>query len=301
MYALTEAVTTSRKPCIFITGTSSGIGRACLERLLSASFAVFAAVRRESDAEELVRVYGDRVHPVVMDLTDQDSIAAAVCQVEAQLGTEGLTGLVNCAGIGVSGPVEYIPLAELRRQFEVNVFGQITVTQALLPLLRRVKGRIVNIGSIGDRLTIPFGGPLCASKHALAALNDALRQELYPWGIHVCLIEPASISTPAVDKLVADNELFIGTMSAKAQSRYNMIFREFTRRAAAREKGGSPPSVVAEVVLEALTATRPRTRYLCGKDARLLATLSWLLPDRLFDRLRRKLFGIPHHFGGLES
>lgn len=287
--------------CIFITGTSSGIGRACLERLLSASFSVFAAVRRETDAGDLLQLFGDRVHPVLMDLTDQDSIAAAVSQVEAQLGTGGLAGLVNCAGIGVSGPVEYLPLAELRRQFEVNVFGQIAVTQALLPLLRRGKGRIVNIGSIGDRVTIPFGGPLCASKHALAALNDALRQELYPWGIHVCLIEPASISTPAVDKLVSDNEQFVGTMSAKAQSRYRAIFREFTRRAAAREKGGSPPSVVADAVLQALTATRPRTRYLCGKDARLLAILSRLLTDRLFDRLRRKLFGIPDHFGGLDS
>lgn len=287
--------------CIFITGTSSGIGRACLERLLSASFSVFAAVRRETDAGDLLQLFGDRVHPVLMDLTDQDSIAAAVSQVEAQLGTGGLTGLVNCAGIGVSGPVEYLPLAELRRQFEVNVFGQIAVTQGLLPLLRRGKGRIVNIGSIGDRVTIPFGGPLCASKHALAALNDALRQELYPWGIHVCLIEPASISTPAVDKLVSDNEQFVGTMSAKAQSRYRAIFREFTRRAAAREKGGSPPSVVADAVLQALTATRPRTRYLCGKDARLLAILSRLLTDRLFDRLRRKLFGIPDHFGGLDS
>lgn len=284
---------------IFITGTSSGIGRACLERLLAESFDVIASVRSAADAQALVQTFGARVHPLIMDVTDQDSIAAAAEQIEGLVGSRGLAGLVNCAGIGVSSPVEYLPLADLRRQFEVNVFGQIAVIQAMLPALRRGTGRIITIGSIGDRVTIPFGGPLCASKHALASLHEALRQELFPWGIHVCLIEPASICTPAVDKLAADNEAQIQAMSPEAASRYGTMFRRFTLRAVAQEKQGSPPSVVADTVLKALTERKPRTRYLCGKDSRTLATLAWLLPDPLFDRLRRSLFGIPGGFGEL--
>ncbi len=195
--------------------------------------------------------------------------------------------------------MEYLPLDDLHYQFEVNVFGQIAMVQACLPLVRRGHGRIVNLGSVGDRITIPFGGALCSSKSAFASLNDALRLELHPWGIHVCLIEPGSIATPAVDKVLGDSERILRRLPPEGARRYANMFRTFTRRALARERQGNSPDVVAAVVLQALTAPTPRTRYPVGKDSRILTLLPRLLPDRSLDHLRLRLFGMPTDFGAL--
>lgn len=284
---------------VVITGASSGIGRACALALAKRQFRVFAGVRKPRDAEALRAEGGDAVVPVEIDVTDDASIAAAATAVRAALDGAGLDGLVNNAGIGATGPIEYLPAAVLRRQFEVNVFGQIAVTQAFLPLIRQARGRIVNMGSVGGHITIPFGGALCASKSAFGSLNDALRLELRPFGIHVCLVEPGSIHTPAIDKTLGDAEIeaVVRALPPEGVARYAARLREFTRRARARELHGSPPEVVAAAVCHALTARRPRVRYPVGNDARTLVTLPRLLPDGVLDRLRLKLFGLPTAFG----
>jgi NAD(P)-dependent dehydrogenase (short-subunit alcohol dehydrogenase family) len=282
---------------VVITGASSGIGRATALYLAARGFRVFAGVRKQRDAEMLRTESGGRVVPVELDVTDRASIASAVLAVQAQLGERGLDGLVNNAGIATPAPIEYMSADVLRRQFEVNVFGQIAVIQAFLPLIRRARGRIVNIGSVGSHLALPFGGALCGSKGAFTLLSDSLRLELRPYGIHVCLIEPGAISTPAVDKTLGDAEAVIGSLPAEGAARYGAKMREFMRRGHERETKGSPPEVVAEAIHDALTARRPRLRYPVGADATMLVTLPRLLPQRALDRVRLRVLGMPTEFG----
>jgi NAD(P)-dependent dehydrogenase (short-subunit alcohol dehydrogenase family) len=284
--------------CVVITGASSGIGRACAVHLAERGFRVFAGVRKVKDGEALRLEAGDAVVPIEIDVTDGATIAAARERVGGALRERGLDGLVNNAGIGTPAPVEYLTTEVLRRQFEVNVFGQIAVTQAFLPLIRRGRGRIVNMGSVGGHITIPFGGALCGSKSAFRSLNDALRLELRAAGIHVCLIEPGSIHTPAVEKTLGDVEGIIRALPPEGAARYGDKLREFTRRGFAREAKGSAPEVVAEAVHHALTARRPRARYPVGAGATLLVTLPRMLPDRMLDHVRLRLFGMPTGFGG---
>ena len=177
------------------------------------------------------------------------------------------------------------------------MFGQIAVTQAMLPLIRRARGRIVNMGSVGAGIAFPFGGVLCASKSALRSLNDALRIELRCYGIRVCLIEPASIRTPAADKMLGDVEGVIRQRPPEGTARYGDKLRAFTRRSYSQERNGSPPEVVARAVHRALTAQRPRPCYLVGANAPLLAALRRLLPTCLLDIVRLRLLGLPSAFG----
>jgi NAD(P)-dependent dehydrogenase (short-subunit alcohol dehydrogenase family) len=262
-----------------------------------AGYRVFATVRQEKDAESLRQAASDRLTTVMMDVTEEGSVARAAVAVAEAVGGVGLAGLVNNAGVGLPGPIELIPPHDLGRQFDINVLGPVRVTQAFLPLIRRVRGRIINIGSVGGQITIPFGGALCASKYAMEAINDAMRMELYSWGIHVILVAPAGISTPAVDRLLQDGEAAIERFSPEGRRRYEHPFRRFLTTAVAREKKGSPPEVVARVVLRALTARTPRTRYPVGADATALTWLPRLLPTRWLDQVRFKLFGLPRRFG----
>jgi NAD(P)-dependent dehydrogenase (short-subunit alcohol dehydrogenase family) len=171
------------------------------------------------------------------------------------------------------------------------------VTQAFLPLLRETRGRIVNICSVGARIAIPFGGTLNGSKSAFAMMSEALRLELRPWGMHVVIIDPGAITTPAVDKTLGDPDGMLQRMSPDAERLYGKFFRGFIARAEARERNGSPPEVVANAVLSALRDASPRRRYVVGKGARVLATLPRILPAALLDRLRMKMFGMPTGFG----
>jgi NAD(P)-dependent dehydrogenase (short-subunit alcohol dehydrogenase family) len=273
------------RPHVVVTGVSSGIGRATALRLAAAGFHAYGGVRRAADAPSAAWVT-----PLLLDVTDEAQIAAAAKTVADDVGDAGLAALVNNAGIGVTGPLELTPPAEIRRQFEVNVVGQVAVTQAFLPLLRTARGRLVLIGSIGDRITIPYGGPLAASKHALASIAEALRLELAPWDVRVILVEPASISTEAVGKLERDARR--AAAGFVADPGYRGPYLEMVRRLAARERRGSPPEVVADAVAAGLAARRPRARYLVGKDARRLAALG-RLPAPVFDALRRRMFGLP--------
>ena len=284
---------------VVVTGASTGIARATALKLVASGYTVFATVRSEPDARSLEAEAGGGLIALLMDVAVPESIAAAAAVVRDAVGTRGLAGLVNNAGVGFVAPVEYLDPARLRYVFEVNVYGQVEVTQRFLPLVREGRGRIVNIGSVGDRITVPFGGMLCGSKAAFAAITDALRMELHPWGIHVCLVEPGSIHTPAVDKTLGDAEAVIGALPPEGASRYAEMFRGFTRQAHKRESGGSSPDVVAEVVLHALASPRPRTRYPVGKDSRLLTTLPRVVPEATLDRLRLRIFGMPVKFGAL--
>jgi NAD(P)-dependent dehydrogenase (short-subunit alcohol dehydrogenase family) len=282
---------------VLITGASSGIGRASALHLARKKFRVFAGVRRQKDGEALRAESDGALLPIEIDVTERAQIDAALASVQGLLGGRGLDGLVNNAGIATPAPVEYMTLEMLRRQFEVNVFGQIAVTQAFLPLIRRARGRIVNIGSVGSHLAVPFGGALCGSKGAFSLLSDALRLELRASGIHVCLIEPGAIHTPAVDKTLGDAEAVLRELPPEGIARYGNELREFMRRGHVRESNGSPPEVVADAVYHALTARRPRVRYPVGADARKLVTLPRFLPDRLLDQLRLRTLGLPTKFG----
>jgi NAD(P)-dependent dehydrogenase (short-subunit alcohol dehydrogenase family) len=209
------------------------------------------------------------------------------------VGTTGLAGLVNNAGIGVAGPQEFLTPEDWRRQFEVNVFGHIATTQALLALIRKARGRIVNVTSIAGRMATPFLGPYAASKHAMEAVSDSLRQELRPWGIHVAIIEPGSIATPIWEKSQATADDLERNLPEEAMQLYGKSFQAM--RAAARkfEAAGIPPDRVARAVEHALASGRPRTRYVVGFDATVQRLLRGLVPDRLRDRLVAQQLGLP--------
>jgi NAD(P)-dependent dehydrogenase (short-subunit alcohol dehydrogenase family) len=288
------------KKTVVITGASSGIGEACVEQMLHAGWRVFATVRKMDDAAKIQSQNRPGLSPIILDVEDRDTIVAAAQQVSSQLEGHGLDGLVNVAGIGMARPVEYATQQDIQKIFDVNVFGQIAVTQAFLPLIREARGRIVNITSVGVHIAIPFGGLLNASKSAFSLLSDTLRLELHPFGIYVCNVEPGAIRTPAVEKTLGSIEKVISDLPERGAKQYGEMLKSFARHAYAREMGGSSPDVVAKAVVEALTARRPRTTYQAGKDAKLFARLSGILPDRLLDAIRFKNLGLPSRFGALD-
>ena len=275
-----------------ITGASSGIGRATALRLAAAGQHVYAGVRKEADGERLVRSAADgEITPVLLDVTSADQIAEAVASIGGHA-PAGLDGLVNNAGYGLACPTELVPLEAFRRQLDVNVTGQLAVTQAMLPLLRLAGGRIVVVSTIGVRFNPPFAGPLDAAKAALTALADSLRQELAPWGIRVILVEPASINSGAADKVSRDADAAMAAASPHGRALYEATFTGMLAVMARREGNGSSPDVPAATIARALTARHPRTMYLTGKDARRLALLS-RLPAPVLDAAKRRVFGLP--------
>ncbi len=278
---------------IVITGASTGIGRACALHLDQLGFRVFAGVRRDADGAALQSAASDRLTPLRIDVTDGATIAAARDQVGAAASGRGVFGLVNNAGVGVGGPLEFVPLDDLRRQFEVNVIGQVAVTQAFLPMLRQARGRIVNIGSIVGRMATPFIGPYSASKFALEAINDALRVELRPWGIAVAIVEPGSIATPIWEKGKETSKQVSDDLSPEGRELYGAAVSSLLETMAEFEKRAVPAERVAKAVTHALLSKRPKTRYLVGTDARLQAALAAVVPDRITDRLIARQMHLP--------
>lgn len=268
---------------VLVTGAGKGIGAAITERLAGLGMLVFAGVRSDEDRQRWQAHSSGRVHALRLEVTDEVSIREAVQELRGALRGKQLTGVVNNAGIAVAGPLEFLPISELRRQLEVNVIGQIAVTQAVLPLLRESRGRVINIGSIAGRSALPLTGPYSASKFAMEALTDSMRVELMPAGIDVIIIEPGVIATPIWDTSLKLGERLLSEMPKVAFEYYGGVIAAVKKRAM-RGTGGLPPSVVAEVVVEALTARKPKTRYLIGRDARIRAMLQ-KLPDRVRDRL----------------
>lgn len=256
-----------------VTGTSTGIGRAIAIHLGQRGFEVLAGVRKPEDAPP-------GLEPIVLDVTSEDDIAAAAGRVGGTL-----HALVNNAGIAVNGPVEIVPVEHWRRQFEVNVFGQVAITRALLPALLNARGRIVNISSISGRAAWPLIGPYTASKFALEAVTDTLRREVGPHGVHIVSVEPGGIATPVWDKSREEGERVLSAMPADARRRYDGLIAGIVHQAERLARDGLPPEAVAEVVGDVLTTRRPRTRYVIGGQAKAQAVLARLLPDRAFDAL----------------
>jgi NAD(P)-dependent dehydrogenase (short-subunit alcohol dehydrogenase family) len=283
-----------REQSVVITGASTGIGRACALTLAARGMRVFAGVRRTPDADAL-RSEGQRnVTPVFIDVTHPEAINSVAQQVEEETGGVGLDGLVNNAGIAVGGPLEFVPLSQLRRQFEINAVGQIAVTQSFLPLLRRAQGRVVLMGSVSGVCSLPLLGPYCASKFALEALADALRLELRPWGMHVSIIEPGATKTAIWDKSIVESRATLAGLPAEAELLYGEVLARFERMSHKTHERAIPPVRVVEAVTHALTARRPKVRYLIGEMARVQLALE-LLPVQLRDFiLSRLLFGQPY-------
>jgi NAD(P)-dependent dehydrogenase (short-subunit alcohol dehydrogenase family) len=280
------------KGAVVITGTSSGIGRATALRLDAAGFDVLAGVRRTQDGEQLAAEASPRLRPVIVDVTDGDSIAACAREVDDVVGDRGLAGLVNNAGLSIAGPLEFLPIDELRRQLEVNLVGQVAVTQALLPAIRRARGRVVNMTSVGGRIVNPYMGPYHASKWGLEAVSDALRKELRPWGIRVVAIEPGTIESEIWRKGTAQANELIEGLPDEGRRLYGDKLPKVLGFAERLSERALPADRVAKVVERALTARRPRARYVVGADARVLITLRQLLPDRAMDAIEARLIGI---------
>lgn len=270
---------------VLVTGASTGIGAACALRLVREGYRVFAGVRSAEAGERLRAQAGGRLLPLPLDVTDGRMIERAAEAIGEAQGEAGLLGLVNNAGIAVGGPLEYLPVEDLRTQLEVNVVGLHAVTRACLPMIRRAKGRVVHIGSISGRIASPFTGAYAASKHAVEALCDALRLELAPEGISVSVIEPGQVRTPIWDKGLADFTAIVARIPAEGIRRYQGRLRVMQYVLERARKYAAPPEDVADVVVHALTSAEPKTRYVVGRDARIRLWLSRLLPDRAMDTI----------------
>ncbi len=275
---------------VVVTGASTGIGADCAQYLDEKGFRVFATVRKQQDAERIAALGSTHLEPLFLDVTDSGSIADAAKTVEAALQGTELAGLVNNAGISVDLPIECVEVDMLRHQLEVNSIAPVALTQAFLPMLRRSRGRVVNVSSLSGRYANPYSGAYCMSKFALEAFTDSLRQELRPWGMHVVSVQPGAIDTAMWEKgLQVD---WTEVLSKQQLELYGDVWpavRKLGEKAAA---GAIPSRAVSEAIFHALTARRPRTRYPVGTDARLTVRLASLLPDRTMDWLARKFLGL---------
>lgn len=272
-----------QRGAVVVTGASSGIGEACARRLAALGFTVFAGVRKAGDGARLQRGIPG-VTPLLLDVTDAGSIAQAAQAVREATGDRGLAGLVNNAGVAVPAPVEHQPIDDFRRQLEVNLVGQVAVTQALLPHLRAARGRIVNISSIGGKVAVPLLGAYAASKFGLEGFSDSLRRELRPWGIRVVVIEPGTIATPIWEKGIASGDALEASLSEQAKRDYGPLIATVRTASEQGARTGLPPDAVAKDVAHALTAQRPKTRYLVGREAKSRALAARILGDRFIDR-----------------
>jgi NAD(P)-dependent dehydrogenase (short-subunit alcohol dehydrogenase family) len=280
-----------------ITGASTGIGRATALRLARSGWTVLGGVRDGAVGELLAEEPGvaGRLIPLALDVTDPEHLALAAARVQEPSARDGgpaagLDALVNNAGIGVGGPLELVTPEDMSRQFEVNVLAQVAVTQSMLPALRRARGRIAFVSSIGGRVAMAYTAPYAASKHAIEAIADALRVELAGSHVQVALIEPGSVATPIWDKGREEAERL--TVPPELQAQYGHVPAAMDRVLEQTGRRGLPPEQVAETIERALTAPRMRARYVVGRDARMMLVLRRLLPDRTWDRVAKRALGV---------
>jgi NAD(P)-dependent dehydrogenase (short-subunit alcohol dehydrogenase family) len=270
---------------VVVTGASTGIGRATALLLDQQGYRVFAGVRKQADAKSLEEEGSERLTPIPIDVTKHRSITAARWKVQRAVGREGLVGLVNNAGMGGGGPVEFMPVAYFRRTLEVNLVGQLAVTKAFLALIRQAQGTIVFMASIGGRIGNPFMSPYSASKFGIEALGESLRGELRPWNIDVVVIEPGSIDTEIWGKGAETAAAQQSRMPAAAQRLYGRQLSRFGELLTETASRGISPEKVARVVHKAIRSNKPKHRYLVGTDAKVAARLKRSLPDRTFHRM----------------
>jgi NAD(P)-dependent dehydrogenase (short-subunit alcohol dehydrogenase family) len=282
-------------PTALITGASTGIGQATALRLAKAGWTVLAGVRRKEDGERLAgEDRSGRIEPLLLDVTDLEQIRLAAARVSELGGGESSPGrldaLVNNAGIGFGGPLELISPVDLRTQFDVNVLGQVAVTQALLPALRAAHGRLLFISSVGGRVAMAFTAPYAASKYALEAIGDALRVELRTSNVQVALIEPGSVATPIWEKTREVEEKL--TIPETLQAEYGHVPAAMKKTIESTASRGVPPEQVAATIEGALSAKRMKARYVIGRDARAMIAMRRLLPDHVFDRVAKRALGV---------
>jgi NAD(P)-dependent dehydrogenase (short-subunit alcohol dehydrogenase family) len=276
---------------VVVTGVSTGIGWGIMKIMIQHGFRVFGSVRKTQDAERLSKEFGERFIPLLFDITDEAGVQSAAQQVREQLNGETLFGLVNNAGIAVPAPLMHQPIDDFRYQMEVNVIGTVIVSQAFLPSLgadRSLKGRpgrIINISSVSGQRGAPFVGAYAASKHALEGLSEVLRRELMLYGIDVIIIGPGAVATPIWDKAEKED------ISIYKDTEYARSAIEFQKYMIAIGKQGYPPEKVGEVVLRALTTSRPRVRYAVVPNAFSSWFIPMLLPKRLVDVIIARRLG----------
>lgn len=289
-----------RSDTVLITGASTGIGRSTALHLAALGYTVFAGVRREADGAALVAAApaasAARILPVLLDVTRQDQIQEALARVEAHA-PEGLYALINNAGFNLNGAFEYTTEADARALMDTNVVGLAALSRAALPLLRRhvarhpgTTARLVNIGSIGSYIGIPWEAYYHASKFAVLGLSEAMRHELWPQGIRVVAVCPGGIVTDFMPKTEAGLTAGIAALPADAPPNYRAGMRKLLAMAGMASRFGSPPEAVARRIGKVLATPRPRMRYMVGADARLLLALRRCLPEAWFHALIRSQF-----------
>ncbi len=275
-------------PSVLVTGASRGIGKSIVEHLAVRGWDVIAGVRSQQDADAVTQLNPQRVSSVLLDVTSADDIAG----LDAALPDE-LDAVVNNAGVAVGGAMETLSPDEWRKQLEINVIGQLAVTQAVLPRLRRSRGRIVFMSSVNGRLSMPLVGAYSASKFALEAAADALRMELSPWKIRVIVVEPAQTDTDmwrTADNMVAELE---AGLTPEHRTLYAKHIAGFKKMIAMSQRIAVPPQKVSAVVEQALTARRPRARYVVGVGPKAMVAVMPALPTKLRDRALRRVSGQP--------
>jgi short-subunit dehydrogenase len=274
-------VSTEDQELAVITGASTGIGAATARELARRRFHVLAGVRRDRDADA---IRGPGIEPLIIDITNPDHIQALATRVYGDPQGRALRALVNNAGIGVNVPVEAFAIDKWRRLFEVNLFGHIAVTQALLPALIRSRGRVVNISSVGGKIAMATYGPYAGTKFALEAVSDALRREIAPTGVQVVVVEPGAVSTEMPSRAIATASELASTMTSDQNRRYGALVQAINAQTASHTTSCLPAEAAAKVIAKAVTARKPRTRYTVGRDAALIPLVR-ILPDRTLDRI----------------
>jgi len=273
-----------RRELIVVTGASTGMGAATARELARRGFHVLAGVRREIDADAL---RGEGIEPHILDITVESDVAAIADRVAADPLGRPLRALINNAGIAVNAPVEALPIAEWRRQFEVNLFGHVAMIQALMPSLLRSSGTVVNISSVGGKVALPTYPAYAGTKFALEALSDSMRREVNDLGVKVVVVEPGAVKTQMAQRGVATADRLKAGMTADQLERYGGLIDAMSSLARSFDTDGVPAERAAKVIANAATAPRPRTRYTIGRDAAILLRLSRVVSDRFLDRVVR--------------
>ncbi|WP_420450196.1 SDR family oxidoreductase [Ilumatobacter sp.] len=267
---------------VVVTGASTGIGRETARSLAAKGYRVLVGVRRSSDGETIRTA---NIEPVILDITEPEHVESLAERIACDPDARPLRALVNNAGISLNAPVETLPLDEWRRVFEVNLFGQISVTQALLPLLHRSGGRIVNISSIGGRMAMATYGAYAGTKFALEAASDALRRELEPHGVQVVVVEPGAVHSAMGERGAQTAWRLADAMSAEHRIRYGALVDAVVCQSVKHTRAGMPAGEAGRFVADVVTTPRPRARYTLGRDAAVVGFLVRVLPDRVLDRM----------------
>jgi NAD(P)-dependent dehydrogenase (short-subunit alcohol dehydrogenase family) len=265
-----------------VTGASTGIGAATARELARRGFHVLAGVRRGTDADAL---RATNLEPIMLDITNEAEIAALVKHIIDDPERRPLRALVNNAGIGVNAPVEALPLSEWRRLFDVNLFGHIAMTQALLPALIESRGTVVNITSVAGKVAMATYGPYAGSKFALEAVSDALRREVEPLGVKVIVVEPGAVTTEMLGRIAVTSERVTSGMATGQRGRYATLMHSIISQAQAATSRGVPAEEAGRVIADAIATKRPRARYTVGRDAAIIVLLARCLSDRMLDSL----------------